>query len=236
MEQLQLLWEYQELDLLMDQQKRERKNSKLRHKLLKLKNRLIRLQKKLVAMDEEADNKSHMFDKINDEYSSIVKVLDEGREKLKAISLSEKDSLDELKDEGAKLLEDIAKKEEELKRFIKEIENLQKKVIDIGQDITETKKEYAEAKKIYDEEMKEFKAEYQKLKEKRDAVAKKVDKTLMTKYKNLKPSHSPVVSLVSDHRCAGCNMGLAALVMQKVKDKKSIIECENCGRFLYHNE
>jgi predicted nucleic acid-binding Zn-ribbon protein len=29
-------------------------------------------------------------------------------------------------------------------------------------------------------------------------------------------------------------MSLASLVAQNVKEKKSIIECENCGRLLYY--
>jgi predicted nucleic acid-binding Zn-ribbon protein len=85
----------------------------------------------------------------------------------------------------------------------------------------------------YDKEAKKNQREYLKVRAKRDKLGEKIDDSLLEKYNSLKDSHNVAIIMCEDERCGGCNMRLAALVIQRLKEKQRIIECENCGRILY---
>jgi len=233
MEQLDLLWEYQEFDLILDQYAQERKNHKLRHTLLKLKKYLINRQAYLEKLDEEANKKSSYFDRINHEYENILGVLKTEQEKIAAGEYTTLKQIEELEKEAAAMRDRAIKREDELKRLIRELDNFQRKLENLGHQIAKAKKEYADTKVAYDKEVEKIQQEYNKVKVQRDQVGARIGKALMTKYKNIRTSRVPVISTIVEDRCGGCNMSLASLVIQNVKDKKRIVECENCGRILY---
>ncbi|HBQ24885.1 MAG TPA: hypothetical protein DD791_00695 [Syntrophomonas sp.] len=234
MEQLDMLWKYQELDLLMDQYVFDQKNSDLRQKLLKLKNYLVKQDEYLVRLDSEAARKSSFCNKIQHECENIGSTIQKEREKLETGEITVIMDLDEMGKKGMELRERILKKEEELKRLLKELNAFQKKLDDIRVKVAKAKKEYADVKKDYDEEIAKLRQERAKVKEQRDNLEADIDKALLAKYKNIKTSKTPVISLMENNQCGGCFMSLASLVVQKVKERTKIVECENCGRILYY--
>lgn len=234
MEQLEILWKYQELDLLMDQYGLDQKNSDLRQKLLKLKNYLVKQEEYLVRLDSEAGRKNSFYNKIQNECDSISKAIKEEMEKLESSEITDVSDLEDMSRAGLIMRDRLMKKEEELKRLLKEIEVFQKKLDDIRVKVARAKKEYADVKKDYDKEVLMLQQDYTKTKEQRDNLGSGIDKVLLAKYKNIKASKSPVISLMDNNQCGGCFMSLASLVVQNVKDRKRIIECENCGRILYY--
>jgi predicted nucleic acid-binding Zn-ribbon protein len=234
MEQLEILWKYQELDLLMDQYSLDQKNSDLRQKLLKLKNYLVKQEEYLVKLDSEAGRKNSFYNKIQHECDSISDTIKAEMERLESGEITAVSDLENMSRAGLALKDRLNKKEEELKRLLKEIEVFQKKLDDIRVKVAKAKKEYADVKKDYDEEVIKLQQERNKVKEQRDNVGGDIDKALLAKYKNIKASKSPVISLMDNNQCGGCFMSLASLVVQNVKDRKQIVECENCGRILYY--
>ena len=95
------------------------------------------------------------------------------------------------------------------------------------------KKEYDINKREYDLVTKEIGQEYSKIKARRDVIEARLKSSLLKRYEAVKGNHSVVMAEIDQNRCGGCNMALASLVVQKVKDKNGVIECENCGRILY---
>ena len=75
--------------------------------------------------------------------------------------------------------------------------------------------------------------QYKELKGKRDRYKVELNNALLKKYESIKNSHATVMAEIDQDRCGGCNMALASLVIQNVKDNARVIECENCGRILY---
>jgi len=236
MDRLDTLWKYQELDLAMDQYILDKKNSDLRQKLLKLRDYLIKQEETLVKLDDDAEQKNNLLSKVQHEYNEISSTIKSQIEKLQAGEIKALDELEEMTKEGLALKDRIRKKEDELKKLVKELDNFQNKLNDIRQKVARAKKEYTEMKKVYDEQVLSINEELNNLKEQRDKLAAGIDKVLMTKYKNIKASKTPVISQLIDNQCGGCFMSLASLVIQRVKDKKQIVECENCGRILYYKE
>ncbi|HHU48410.1 MAG: zinc ribbon domain-containing protein [Caldicoprobacterales bacterium] len=236
MERLEALWKYQELDLLVDQYNLEKKNSDSRQRLLKIKNYLIKQEQNLVSMDNNADMKLDLLAKLHQEYSNIKDRIQIQLAKLETDEVLSLEELDELTKEGLTLKNNIRKKEEELEKLTQDLKKFQRRLDDIRKRVASAKTEYVEVKKDYDAEVKKINEELLKVKSQRDKIGEEISKPLMAKYKNIKSSKSPVISLLSDNQCDGCFMSLASLVIQRVKDGKKIVECENCGRILYYRE
>lgn len=236
MERLEVLWKYQELDLQIDQYIQKKKSSDSRQRLLKIKNYLIKQEKGLLNMDNNADRKLNLLYKLEKEYEGIGDRIKAQLAKLESDEILSLEEVEEITKEGMMLNDKIRRKEDELKKLKQELNSFQNKLNDIRRKVAEAKKEYVEVKKDYDAEVKEINEELAKVKEQRDKIGEGVSKPLMAKYKNIKASRSPVISLLVDNQCDGCFMSLASLVVQRVKDGKRIVECENCGRILYYRE
>lgn len=236
MEQLDLLWQYQEFDLVLDQYDQERKNHPLRHTLLKLKNYLMDQQSQLMKLDEEADRRQQKFVRLQKEYELLATQLEEEKRKVAVGEFTAMQQIEQLEKDGKALRDKAARIEEELKRLMREMETMAKKIEDIGHKMAKSKKEYSEVKESYDAAVKKIMAEYNKVKTQRDQFAANLDKALLIKYNNIRTTRTPVISTILQDRCGGCNMSMASLVIQKVKDKKRVVDCENCGRILFYGQ
>ncbi|MDI9511960.1 MAG: hypothetical protein GX461_04795 [Clostridiales bacterium] len=234
MEQLDILWQYQELDLQVDQYEDQKRSSQLRQKLLKLRDYLINRDKQLVKLDADAQKKNLYYEKVMEEYKSLQALINKRREKMEAGEVTDLSELQKLISEGVNIQARIQRRQEELSKLITDLDDFQKKLDNILVRVAKAKKDYTSIKKDYDKEVEAIKQKQDQIKAKRDEIGKKVDKNLLAKYKNLKINRSPVIAIFENDQCSGCYMSLASLVAQNVKEKKSIIECENCGRLLYY--
>ena len=147
MEQLETLWKYQELDLLMDQYILEKKNSDLRNQLLKIKNYLVKQEKSLVSMDSDATHKNQQLAKLQLELDGIEKRIHILMEKMKAEDLIPLEELDDLAREGLQLRDRIRRKEEELNKLNRDLRSFVNKIQNIRQQVAKAKQEYTAVKK-----------------------------------------------------------------------------------------
>lgn len=114
-----------------------------------------------------------------------------------------------------------------------EISVIDKKLANLRTNFSKAKKEYSDVKVKYDEELEVFQRESAKAKSNRDDVGVDIDASLLEKYVKLKDRRSTAVAMIENERCGGCNMMLAAILLQSIRDKNDTAECENCGRLLY---
>ena len=234
MEQLDMLWKYQDLDLLMDQYVADQRNSDSRKKLLKLKRYLVKQDNYLVRLDREAQRKSSICDRIRQECDTIRSSMETEREKLSSDEAPTMAELDKMEKTGMEMKGQILKKEAALKQLLQEMETFRKKLDDIREKVAGAKKDYINVKKDYDAEVAKMRQERGKVKEKRDGVGAGIEPALLAKYRNIKASKTPVLSVMENNQCGGCFINLASLVVQKVRNGEKIVECENCGRILYY--
>jgi len=229
---IELLWEYQNVDMALDKCEAERKSSPLRQKLIKLKNYMVEQQETLIKLNEQAEKKNRIYDRINHEYENIVNNVRADQKRIQDGAISSVKQLEQMEKNVEAWLEKIDKKEQELMKLLDELNDLGQKLKEIRMHVTKAKKEYTDVKAVYDREMEEFQAKYQQLKDKKDSLESRIDKALIAKYRNLKANRTTALAPVIDGRCGGCNMTLASLVVQNVTDGNRIVECENCGRIL----
>ncbi len=233
MEQLDLLWEYQGIDLELEQYENERKNSPIRQKLLKLMNYLLEQQNALQDMESVAKEKMHAFEIINKNYEEIIDHLEIAEEKVANGEVSDLEQLKQIKRSSEETREKLQKQEADLLKLVGEIDRLNRKLRDVTIKISKGKKEYSQVKAQYDGELEKISGELKKLREKKKSIETKIDKGLLEKYRNLRINRSTAVAAIDEDKCGGCNMTLASLVVRNVKDSERVVECEHCGRILY---
>jgi predicted nucleic acid-binding Zn-ribbon protein len=94
----------------------------------------------------------------------------------------------------------------------------------------------AEKKKI-NEETKRIEGELATLTTQRDALAEKVNKTLLSKYERILYGKDGLAMVpVKNDACQGCFLDLPPQVINMIKMKQELIFCESCARILYIDE
>ena len=129
---------------------------------------------------------------------------------------------------------------------------LEKDITSIHYEIQKISSEYEnimKKSKIDRENFDKYKAAYDNLKRKIDPEIEDLKKTLLTqekgiqtelikKYKSKRENRIfPVFVANLQNKCGGCRMAISATQIDEMKkDKFGIIECENCGRYIYNSE
>lgn len=103
------------------------------------------------------------------------------------------------------------------------------------------KKTHSDAIKAYNvkasaaqEQSTTFKAQAETLLAQRKAQVQTIVPDLLQRYEALRPAKNGVAiaALEDGNACGGCKMGLPRDTVQRVREGKSIVHCENCGRML----
>ncbi len=233
MEQMDILWKYQNLDIMVDNCENQRKNSSLRQRLIYLKNYLTDQQTLLLKLEEEIDRKNIVLNRINHEYENCANEIESERHKLEADQVKTLKHLEQMHDDALGIKAKLTKKSHEITTLLAEISVIDKKLANLRTNFSKAKKEYSDVKVKYDEELEVFQRESAKAKSNRDDVGVDIDASLLEKYVKLKDRRSTAVAMIENERCGGCNMMLAAILLQSIRDKNDTAECENCGRLLY---
>lgn len=233
MEQMDLLWKYQNLDILVDNCENQRKSSSLRQKLIELKNYLTDQQALLLKFEVDTDKKNIVLNRLNHEYESCANEIKSGRERLEADQVKTLKQLEQMRDDALEIKERMNKKSKDLTTLLTEINAIEKRLDSIRTNVLKAKKEYTAVKVKYDEELETIQSEYARLKRNRDDVGVNLDASLLARYVKIKDKRSTAVAIIENDRCGGCNMMLASVVLQSIRDGNDTVECENCGRMLY---
>lgn len=236
MKQLDYLWTYQELDLKIDELERKKKNSSTRKELYKSVKYLKNQQKSLIKLNNDFDKKNHIYNRIYHEFENLNKSLIEEEDILNSGNVKSFKQLDQMENKISEAQEKLKAKKQELVNLLMEIDILNKKLQDVSQRLRDGKKQYDGNKKEYDLEMKGLDSQLAQIVAERDTIGEKLNSSLLKRYEAVKGNHTTAVAEIEQNRCGGCNMTLASLVVQNVRDKTSILECENCGRILYSRE
>ena len=233
MEQMDLLWKYQNLDILVDNCENQRKSSSLRQKLIELKNHLTDQQALLLKFEVDIDKKNIVLNRLNHEYESCASEIQSGWERLEADQVKTLKQLEQMRDNALEIKERMNRKSKEITTLLTEISAIEKRLDSIRTNVSIAKKEYTVVKVKYDEELEKVQSEYAKVKRNRDDVGVNIDASLLARYVRLKDKRSTAVAIIENDRCGGCNMMLASVVLQSIRDGNDTNECENCGRILY---
>ena len=232
MQQYELLWQYQQVDMELDQYEKEMRASSNRKELLKHREFLLEQQNVLKKIETDVENMSDRMEALADEITRLNGSVAEATANFEA---NRPQDLEEAKKQIAsiqKLLTTISRYEAELAKMRKDSEARDRQQREVRVRAAKARAEFDRIKVIYDEEFKTASVKLEELKKKVAKEAQGIDPALIEKYKSIKRHAAMPITRLHDDRCGGCNMQLPAADMNKIRTGSPYVECENCGRII----
>ena len=232
MQQYELLWQYQQVDMELDQYEKEMRASSNRKELLKHREFLLEQQSVLKKIESDVEIMSDRMEALADEITRLNGSVAEATANFEA---NRPQDLEEAKKQIAsiqKLLTTISRYEAELAKMRKDSEARDRQQREVRVRAAKARAEFDRIKVIYDEEFKTASVKLDELKKKVAKEAEGIDPALIEKYKSIKRHAAMPITRLHDDRCGGCNMQLSAADKDKVRSGQPYVECENCGRII----
>ena len=236
MESLDLLWELQKHDSTLKDINNKLKYIANAEKIESISNKLNETEIKLNDLECRLEEDEKRLIKNN----SILKELDfklKGIEKdLYEGTIGDLKQLSYLDKERESVIKEIEEKEVEIFSQMEEMEGLKEEFSTIEKGFKNLRIEYTQLIKEYkviDEKLKEKAKEEKK---EIEILSSKIGEDAFKRYIQLRSSKGNAVVEVIDNKCSGCNMVLPTFILDKLKNHKVIIHCENCNRILYYDK
>ena len=232
MDQLEMLWLYQQEDMEADRLENEIKRSPARLKLVKNRDYLVEQQNVIKRIEGEVTVMSDRMDAIKDAIDRAQEQLNNLQARFDAESSQGLDSVKQLAADAKKLLANITAYEQEMKRIRKDAADRDRQQHEIRVKAAKVKSEFDQLKVVYD---KEYREKMKALEAQRKVVAQKAQGIMpeyLEKYKTIKLHCVPPMARLLGDQCGGCNMSLPSSVLRTIKSGGTIVECETCGRMI----
>ncbi len=232
MEQIEMLWDFQQADMEADALENEIKRSPNR---LALKKNLDFLREQQAAIKQIEEEVAQMLDRVDIIRDAIALQQDQ----LKALQAR----LDETPPENLEQAQEFSR---DAQRLVGDIHSYEQEMLRIQQDAADHERaqkeiviKFARVKAEYEVQKVDYEAEYKEqmkaLEEKRRVAQEKgkdIDPKLMERYQTIKKHCVPPVAKLVDGQCGGCYMGLPQVTLRNLKSGAKLIECESCGRMI----
>ena len=232
LEQYERLWQYQQVDMELDQYEKEMRGNSNRKELLKHRDFLLEQQNVLKKIEADVEIMSDRMEALADEITRLSGSVSEATANFEA---NRPQDIEEARKQIAaiqKLISTISRYEAELAKMRKDSEARDRQQREVRVRAAKARAEFDRIKVIYDDEYKVAAVKLDALKKKVAKEAEGIDPALMEKYKAIKRHSTPPITRMHDDRCGGCNMQLPAADMNKIRTGAPYVECENCGRII----
>ncbi len=232
MDQIEMLWEFQQADMEADTLETEIKRSPTRLALKKNRDFLKEQQTAIKQIEEEV---AEMLDRVDIIKDAIALQQDQLKNLQDRLSETPPETLDDAKSfarDAQKLVGDIRTYEEEMKRIQQDAADHERSQKEIVVKFARVKAEYDTQKVKYEDEYHE---QMKALEEKRHIAQEKgkdIDPQLMERYQTIKKHCVPPVAKLVNGQCGGCFMSLPSVTLRNLKSGSQLIECESCGRLI----
>ena len=232
MEQIEMLWQYQQADMEADAMETEIKHSPTRLALLKNRKFLEEQQAAVKQMEEEV---AEMLDRVDVIKDAIMRQEEQLKALQKRLTDDPPADLTQAKTfakDAQKLVATIGDYEQEMKRIQSDAADHERAQKEISVKFAKVKAAYDQQKVEYDAE---FKGQMKALEEKKRIAqdkSKGIDDALLERYRVIKQHCVPPIARLVNDQCGGCFMSLPSVTLRNIKAGAKIIECESCGRMI----
>lgn len=231
MTQLELLWEYQQADVEVDNLNRAIKRSPKRQKLLKLRESLQDQQKSLQEIEDEVLAMVDRIDALKDAIASAETQLKQLQSKVQEAPAQGSGDVRTFMEEAQRLVTNLDDYDQEARRIRKNAADRDRRQHDIKLRAVKSKQEFDELRGEYEAEYKEKSAELEQLTKAAEAKQAGIEPSFIEKYRTIKLHCVPPMARLVNGQCGGCNMSFPSSVLHDIKSGK-LIECETCGRMV----
>ena len=231
MDQLHLLWEYQQADVEADKMEASIKRSPTRQKLVKYRDYLLEQQNVIKRIESEVGAMADRLEALKDAISMTEDQLKALQARLESNPPTDSESIQRYLADARRFQNNIVAYEQEIKRIRKDAGDRERLQHDVKVRAAKAKGEFDKLKVTYDEEYKAKSADLDALKAAVEEKAKPIEPEYMERYRTIKRHSVPPLAKLFGDQCGGCNMSLPSAVSRKVKAGE-LVECETCGRLL----
>lgn len=235
MNQIELLWQLQNLDSQMNRLEKKLDASDIKEQLKKIK-LMFEAEKEKMAYSKEL-------------LKNVMKEIRSNKTKAEELKYNYQKTEEKLYSgvvSSAKQLEAMQKNLDEMQNSIQNLENKGKILQEEAKRLDEANKrsriKLLKCKNSFDSMKKEYTVgreeagkEYETFKKQRQALLKKINKGLLKRYNRVRLGTDTAVVLLEDGKCSGCHMEVSVLCMEHLKEG-NYVSCETCGRILYYKD
>lgn len=227
---------YQEADVEKQQIEAAVKTTNNRIKLNKLTKFIKQQQATLNKLNDDMETLSASMARINTQYTAVLDRLDLETSEFETLKGDEEctsEEMTEFRHDIEKLQREAGNLEKEIKQLFHTLDETVAEHQKTRQQGAKAKKEYDQLKIVCQKEKDDASIDMLAIDRKMAELEKRVNPSLMNRYKRARLHNNVVVVEVRDGKCSGCNMSLPSLAIRRLVGEDMILECENCGRLLY---
>lgn len=232
MEQLAMLWEYQQEDMKADRLANEIRRSPLRQKLEQDRALYLEKQKQHKQLQEQVAVMADRKDAIRD---AIARCEDQLRALTERVNSNPPEDLEAVRALIAELTrcrETIISYETEMKRMVKDANEHDQRQRTIRHEAAGVRAEFEQLKAQYDKESPEKKAALDAQRAVVKQKAEGIDPKLLEHYNIIRKHILPPMARLIGDQCSGCNTSQPSALLSKIRSGSEIVECETCGRMI----
>jgi uncharacterized protein len=229
-EQLELLWELQQIDLDL----KAIEEGRNRHP-----KELHRLDEREKIEKEKIQNEKERIEALEKERRQKERQLSAEQEKIKRaegrmFEVKTNKEYQALLSEIDASKEANNREEEEILKLLDEIDGLKKSLSKREKEASATFEKIEGEKKGFQEKMTHDDSTWRARMERREALSKQIDAELFRLYNTLREKRSGVgVVGVKQETCQGCFMNVPPQMFIEAQKNNALIRCPNCNRILY---
>ena len=231
MDQLHLLWDYQQADMEADKMEASIKRSPTRQKLVKYRDYLLEQQNVMKRITGEVAAMADRLEALKDAVAMTENQLKSLQTKIENDPPQDSESTQQFIADVRRFQNNLTTYEQEIRRIRKDAGDRERLQHDVTVRAAKAKGEFDKLKVDYDAEYQEKSKELTALKAVAAEKAKGIEQDLMDRYQNIKRRSVPPLAQLYGDQCGGCNMSLPSAVSRKIKAGE-LVECETCGRLL----
>lgn len=199
-----------------------------------LKAALDEARARLIAMQEELRRKQTRLRVLELELESTVEKKRRFEQDLYSGRITNPKELAGLQGEVEALGRLKDRLEDEILTLLDETENLLHGVARLEAEMTQRERALEEHLDDYRNRLREVEGSLDLLRRRRDELVSQIDPDLLERYEYLRERKGGrAVAFVVGEVCGGCNVALPAGILSKVREKETLVTCEECGRILY---
>lgn len=227
---------YQDADVEKQQIESALRTTPNRVKLNKLAKYVKQQQATLTKLTEDLETFSAAMSKMNQQHKAVLDRLDLESSEFETLKGDEEctsEEMTEFRHDIEKLQREANNLEKEIKQTFRNLDAAAEEYKKTWQQGAKAKKEYDQLKVVCQKEKDDAAVDMLAADKKMEELEKRVNPTLMNRYKRVRQHHNVPVVEVRDGKCSGCNMSLPSLSIRRLVSEDMILECDNCGRLLY---
>jgi predicted nucleic acid-binding Zn-ribbon protein len=237
LENLNLLWEYQNADFELMKFEASVKNTPTRKQLVKLQRFLRASQEKIGEFENLARVKHNEISELESQYKALLADMKDIHEDIGYYSECADEELDEasivaMGQNAEKTHGAVAGVRKNLRALKDEIDSISKNAVEVISKMKTAKAGYDLLKVKHDEEISNSDSEMKKYKKRLSDIEKQLPEKFISEYRRIKGFRQNPVAKFESSRCSGCNMQLPSNVAGLIQSSQDPFECENCGRIL----